>query len=174
MSRRPSQSEAGWAWPARFLRRVARSTDTVPNAYVGGMSEARNHTGGLRFMLRALKYPNYRLYFGGPLISLVGTWLTTVASAIGAPWTLTIAGEVSLENAARFAFKLPALRKLIRPVCVRIGTLAEIAQGMQTTTSIHGGFVNEEMRAVRENQDPNRLARLGTEIETLGGVDGGF
>lgn len=27
----------------------------------------------------ALKYPNYRLYFGGQLVSLIGTWLQTVA-----------------------------------------------------------------------------------------------
>lgn len=35
----------------------------------------------LRFMLRALRYRNYRLFFGGQLISLVGTWLSMVASS---------------------------------------------------------------------------------------------
>jgi hypothetical protein len=33
------------------------------------------------FVLRALKYPNYRLFFGGQLVSLVGTWMQTVAQA---------------------------------------------------------------------------------------------
>ncbi|MCW8133164.1 MAG: MFS transporter [Planctomycetota bacterium] len=32
------------------------------------------------FMLRALKYRNYRLFFGGQGISLVGTWLSMVAT----------------------------------------------------------------------------------------------
>lgn len=36
--------------------------------------------GQLRFMLRALAYPNYRLFFGGQIVSLVGTWLSMVAS----------------------------------------------------------------------------------------------
>jgi MFS family permease len=34
----------------------------------------------LRFMLRALAYRNYRLFFGGQVVSLVGTWLSQVAS----------------------------------------------------------------------------------------------
>jgi len=32
-------------------------------------------------MLRALRYRNYRLFFAGQLVSLIGTWLTTVASS---------------------------------------------------------------------------------------------
>jgi len=36
---------------------------------------------GLRFMLRALRYRNYRLFFAGQLVSLIGTWLTMVASS---------------------------------------------------------------------------------------------
>jgi MFS family permease len=35
----------------------------------------------LRFMLRALQYRNYRLFFGGQIVSLVGTWLSMVASS---------------------------------------------------------------------------------------------
>jgi MFS family permease len=35
----------------------------------------------LRFMLRALGYRNYRLFFGGQIVSLVGTWLSMVASS---------------------------------------------------------------------------------------------
>jgi MFS family permease len=34
---------------------------------------------GLKFVLRALTYKNYRLYFGGQGISLIGTWMQTVA-----------------------------------------------------------------------------------------------
>lgn len=35
----------------------------------------------LRFMLRALNSRNYRLFLGGQLISLIGTWLSMVASS---------------------------------------------------------------------------------------------
>ena len=38
-------------------------------------------TSNLRFMLRALENRNYRLFFGGQIVSLVGTWLTMVASS---------------------------------------------------------------------------------------------
>jgi len=33
------------------------------------------------FMLRALRYRNYRLFFGGQIVSLTGTWITTTATA---------------------------------------------------------------------------------------------
>ena len=35
----------------------------------------------LGFALRALKHRNYRLFFGGQLISLIGTWMQNVAQA---------------------------------------------------------------------------------------------
>ncbi len=33
------------------------------------------------FALRALRYRNYRLFFSGQSISLIGTWMTRVASS---------------------------------------------------------------------------------------------
>lgn len=36
-------------------------------------------SGGPKFLLRALRYRNYRLFFGGQTISLVGTWMQRVA-----------------------------------------------------------------------------------------------
>ena len=37
--------------------------------------------GGLRFALRALSHRNYRLFFAGQSVSLIGTWLTRVATS---------------------------------------------------------------------------------------------
>lgn len=37
--------------------------------------------GGWRFLLRALGHRNYRLFFAGQSVSLIGTWLTRVATA---------------------------------------------------------------------------------------------
>ncbi len=36
--------------------------------------------GGWRFALRALSHRNYRLFFGGQSISLIGTWMTRIAT----------------------------------------------------------------------------------------------
>lgn len=36
---------------------------------------------GWRFALRALRHRNYRLFFGGQSVSLIGTWMTRVATA---------------------------------------------------------------------------------------------
>ena len=54
-----------------------------------------------RFILRALKYRNYRLFFGGQGISLIGTWMQRLAVSwliyrlTGSPFLLGIAGFAS-------------------------------------------------------------------------------
>jgi MFS family permease len=51
-----------------------------------------------RFILRALAYRNYRLFFGGQVVSLVGTWITTTATnwlvyrLTGSPFLLGVVG----------------------------------------------------------------------------------
>ena len=50
------------------------------------------------FMLRALKYRNYRLFFGGQIVSLVGNWMTSIATSwlvyrlTGSAWMLGVVG----------------------------------------------------------------------------------
>jgi MFS family permease len=54
--------------------------------------------GSVAFMLRALRYRNYRLFFGGQIVSLAGTWITTTATSwlvyrlTGSAWLLGIVG----------------------------------------------------------------------------------
>ena len=36
---------------------------------------------GVAFMLRALGHRNYRLFFSGQSVSLVGTWITRIATS---------------------------------------------------------------------------------------------
>jgi MFS family permease len=43
-----------------------------------------NNTGGLRSMLRAFRHRNFRLYFSGQSISLIGTWVQQIALS----WTI--------------------------------------------------------------------------------------
>lgn len=41
----------------------------------------RNEDGGWRYAVRALRFRNYRLFFGGQSLSLIGTWMTRLATA---------------------------------------------------------------------------------------------
>src|ERR1700710_2957514 len=52
----------------------------------------------IAFALRALRHRNYRLFFGGQIVSLAGTWITTTATAwlvyrlTGSAWLLGLGG----------------------------------------------------------------------------------
>jgi MFS family permease len=71
---------------------------------------AEQQTGGqdsrLKFALRALRHRNYRLFFGGQSLSLIGTWMTQIATSwlvyrlTNSPWLLGIVG---------FSGQIPAL-----------------------------------------------------------------
>src|SRR5690242_8290179 len=57
------------------------------------------------FMLRALKYRNYRLFFGGQIVSLVGTWITQTATN----WLVyRLTGSALLLGVVGFAGQFPA------------------------------------------------------------------
>jgi MFS family permease len=59
----------------------------------------------IAFMLRALKYRNYRLFFGGQIVSLTGTWITTTATS----WLVyRITGSALLLGVVGFASQFPA------------------------------------------------------------------
>ena len=42
-------------------------------------TSGNNRENGLRWLLRSFRYRNYRLFFGGQSISLIGTWLQNIA-----------------------------------------------------------------------------------------------
>jgi MFS family permease len=57
-------------------------------------------------MLRALQYRNYRLFFGGQIVSLVGTWITTTATS----WLVyRLTGSALLLGIVGFAGQFPSL-----------------------------------------------------------------
>lgn len=57
----------------------------------------------------------------------------------GAARTLTVAGAICILAAVSFAFKLPALRKIIRPIYAQKGILpAPVADGLQTAAEVVG------------------------------------
>ena len=56
-------------------------------------------------MLRALKYRNYRLFFSGQVVSLIGTWITTTATN----WLVyRLTGSALLLGVVGFAGQFPA------------------------------------------------------------------
>jgi len=57
-----------------------------------------------------------------------------LAARIGAPHTLMLGGSICVASAALFAWQLPLLRKLIRPVYLEKGILAEIASGIHSAS----------------------------------------
>lgn len=75
----------------------------------------------------------YTMAFMGmtPLGSLIAG---SLASRIGAQWTVFIGGTGCILGAGVFARRLPALRKQIRPVYVSKGIIPEIALGLQSAT----------------------------------------
>jgi MFS family permease len=54
--------------------------------------------GRFAFIVRALQYRNYRLFFGGQIVSLIGNWMTSVATSwlvyrlTGSAWMLGLVG----------------------------------------------------------------------------------
>src|SRR5512140_683105 len=60
----------------------------------------------MRRMIRALTHRNYRLFFGGQSVSLVGTWITRVATS----WLVfRLTGSEFLLGIVAFAGQIPLL-----------------------------------------------------------------
>src|SRR5882672_2290594 len=69
------------------------------------MSTSTSPGSSLAFMLRALRYRNYRLFFGGQIVSLAGTWITTTATS----WLVyRLTGSALLLGLVGFAGQFPA------------------------------------------------------------------
>jgi MFS family permease len=56
------------------------------------------------------------------------------AKVIGTPWTIFSGGIACIIGALFFFRKLPELKKLVRPVYIRLGIIAEVAEGIETAS----------------------------------------
>ncbi|WP_437618664.1 MFS transporter [Sorangium sp. So ce1151] len=73
-------------------------------------------------------------FFGmAPFGSLIAGWL---GGRIGAPATVLWGGVATLAAVGVFVRKLPELRRLTRPIYVRLGILPEIAEALGRTTEV--------------------------------------
>jgi MFS family permease len=65
-----------------------------------------HHNSRLKFALRALRHRNYRLFFGGQSLSLIGTWMTQVATS----WLVyRLTKSPMLLGLVSFSGQVPAL-----------------------------------------------------------------
>ncbi len=70
------------------------------------LSPAAPEVSAWKFAVRALRYRNYRLFFGGQSISLVGTWMTRIATA----WLVyRLTHSAFLLGVAGFCLQIPFL-----------------------------------------------------------------
>ena len=75
------------------------------NKAAPGGNAAKQSAGGLAFMLRALSHRNYRLFFSGQSISLIGTWMTRIATS----WLVyRLTGSALLLGVVGFAGQIPS------------------------------------------------------------------
>jgi len=77
----------------------------------------------------------YTMSFAGmmPFGSLISG---SMASALGAPETLTIGGIICIIGGIIFAFQLKTIRKLVAPIYRKIGIIPEIAAAVQNTSNM--------------------------------------
>jgi MFS family permease len=59
-----------------------------------------------------------------------------LANVLGAPNTLIIGGAFCISGAIIFAKKLPDLKKMIRPIYIKLGIISEVTSGIQTATEL--------------------------------------
>jgi MFS family permease len=68
-------------------------------------SDDTKSSAGPAFMLRALRHKNYRLFFSGQSISLIGTWMTRIATS----WLVyRLTGSALLLGVVGFAGQIPS------------------------------------------------------------------
>jgi MFS family permease len=80
-----------------------KETPSLGN-HKGAVSETRASSGPA-FMLRALRHKNYRLFFSGQSISLIGTWMTRIATS----WLVyRLTGSALLLGVVGFAGQIPS------------------------------------------------------------------
>ena len=59
-----------------------------------------------------------------------------LAQKIGAPRTVMVGGTICIAAAVWFAYRLPAIRKLARPIYVEKGILPQVGKGLQSASQL--------------------------------------
>jgi MFS family permease len=78
-------------------------------------------------------------YFGMAFLGMTpfgSLFAGVLAGWIGADNTVLVGGIACVAGAVIFAFRLPDLRRLVRPIYTRMGILPEVAAGVQSATDL--------------------------------------
>src|SRR5437868_6716175 len=85
--------------------------DSVSSKATSKQETGASTSRGVAFMLRALSHRNYRLFFSGQSVSLIGTWMTRIATS----WLVyRLTGSALLLGVVGFCGQIPTL--LLSPV----------------------------------------------------------
>lgn len=88
----------------RKITRKGLLLKNINNIISNFVARKSNNSHGLRMMFRSLNYRNYRLFFSGQGISLIGTWMQRIAM----PWLVyDITGSVFLLGVVSFSGQIP-------------------------------------------------------------------
>jgi len=72
---------------------------------VAAANTAKEKSEGLAFMFRALRHRNYALFFSGQMVSMIGTWMTRIATS----WLVyKLTGSALLLGVVGFAGQIPS------------------------------------------------------------------
>src|SRR5689334_2560704 len=92
-------------------RLFARDSLENVSAEAPGTRSAAPRQSRLAVAVRSLKHPNFQLFFAGQLISLIGTWMDTVAES----WLVyRLTGSSLLLGSMAFASQIPVF--LLAPI----------------------------------------------------------
>ena len=80
---------------------------------------------------RVMSFYTMALMGTAPFGSLLAGWM---AKVIGTPWTIFIGGAACLIGALVFFRRLPELKRLVRPVYIKMGILPEVAEGIRSAS----------------------------------------
>src|SRR3954453_23106409 len=72
---------------------------------VAAANTAKEKSEGLAFMFRSLRHRNYALFFSGQMVSMIGTWMTRIATS----WLVyKLTGSALLLGLVGFAGQIPS------------------------------------------------------------------
>jgi MFS family permease len=77
---------------------------------------------------RVMSFYTMALMGTAPFGSLLAGWM---AKMIGTPWTIFIGGTACMTGALIFYRRLPELKRIVRPVYIRMGIIPEVATGLR-------------------------------------------
>ena len=106
---------------------VESSSDSRPGTEAAGSRAAVGPDADRHAMLRAFAHRDYRLFFSGQLVSLIGTWMQSVAQS----WLVyRLSGSAVLLGLVGFAGQIPVF--LLAPAG---GSLADHAAGTGSSSA---------------------------------------